>query len=143
MADFRTQMGITINLPGFTLGPFKIKIGIRFDITTAAVTFTQDDGYLVGLVKDNVSATPPLPSAEPNADWAWWAWYPLVPPEQVQLASTAVPATTTILRTLEIDCKSMRKASEVGETMWLVVERTGNVVISEISEYTSTLVRLP
>lgn len=143
LADFRTQAGLSINLPGFTLGPFKIKIGIRFDISVAAVTFTQDDGYVVGIVVDDINATAPSPLTSPNVDWAWYSWYPLSPPDDVSVVSTAAPTNTSLLRSIEIDAKSMRKIEEVGQTAWLVVEATGNAHIDEITEFSSVMARLP
>ena len=146
LADFRTQAGLSINLPGFTLGPFKIRIGIRFDITAATPNLTQADGYLVGLVVDQVDATAtlaPLPASVPNADWAWYQWYPLAPTDDVIVEAANAATNVQVVKTIEIDCKSMRKIEEVGQTMWLVVEGTGNAVIDEFTSYVQTLARLP
>ena len=139
MEDFRTAMGITINLPGFTVGPIKIKIGLRFDIE---VVQSQQMGYTVGLVVSDLAGTPPNPQIQPDVDWMWWAWYPLVPPqEQVLVSST--PVAQTVLTSIEIDCNSMRKMEEVGQTLFLVISATGGAIVDAVTTQGSTMVRLP
>ena len=143
LSDFRTAMGISVNLPGFTIGPIKIKISIRFDISVVNQPQTQAEGYMVGLIVDTIQGGPPDIFAEPNADWMWWSWYPLTPPDDVSTVSTTVPANTRLVSSIEIDCGSKRKLEEVGQTLFLVVQTTGEAEIGQITEFTSSLVFLP
>jgi hypothetical protein len=141
LADFRTSLGININLPGFTIWGIKIRISIRFDITTI---YNQAFGYTVGLVVDDINGTPPDPNVDVNSDWMWRTWYPLLPPTDIgQFSTTTAPTNTMFVRTVEIDCKSHRKMEEVGQSLFLVLSTTGGLELTEVTHQADVLVLLP
>ena len=133
-------MGITLNLPGITIGPFHIKFSIRID-TTGITNLTGSEGVQIGLVVQRSTiplASTPYPNLDPAVDWIWNEWFPVD-----EFNQQVVDDGTPLILTKAIHCKSMRKLGEAAQTVFLIAVPTGGVTIDTIGWQSNVMCRLP
>jgi len=145
LAGIRTAAVIAINLPGFTLGPFHFKISVRIQVPHTPLNGSE--GFQIGLIRERQSllaATAvsgvglPLPNTTQQADWLWNEWFPAT---DIDLVGTTLPGPISLKA--EIHAKSMRKLSEMDDTVGLICVPTGGCTLTGFSYVGRTLVRLP
>lgn len=135
LADFRTVMGITANLPGVTIARIRGAVQYVYDPAVAATSLS---GTFVGIVVNEIGLASPRPLTNPNADWMYREWLPDAQPGQV-----IDPAAGAAMSSWLFDVKSMRKLQEVNQTLVFTWQRTSTPNLDELTVQTSTLVMLP
>jgi hypothetical protein len=142
LSSMRTQFGIGVNLPGFTVGPFHIKIGVRIDITASALTGAE--GIQVGIMPERINL-PTAGFATPNidlgVDWIWNEW--VMADNQTIVSTTPVPLPGSLIVTREIHVQSMRKIQEVAQSVYLIIVPVGGVTLGKVAYQSNVMVRLP
>lgn len=135
LADFRTVMGITANLPGCTIARVRGAVQYLYDPLVAATSLS---GLFIGMVVNEIGLASPRPLTNPNADWFYREWLPDAQPGQV-----IDPAAGAALASWQFDVKSMRKMQEVNQTIAFAWERTAVPNLNALTVVTSVLIMLP
>lgn len=138
LSDLRTTAGITINMPGVTIGRIRFKIQIRLDFSVTAASATS--GVVVGVYTQSQQATGGRLSAASDLvdDYLYWSWHPVG-----MMAPVAGALATDQIYAFEVDSKAMRKMDEFGTGLFLNVNATGSTEIDEIMVVGSVLLILP
>jgi len=143
LGSYKTAAGITLNLPGITIGRIRFKVSIT--ITVPAAT-AANDGCLLGLaLQDSTLATVAgSPNANPPVtqpyDVDYMLWDQLYRTESVQLGE---PTAIANVLYKEYDIKSMRKITRGGQTLGLTFQPTGGVTAYTVSMTGSVLLLMP
>lgn len=135
LADFRTVMGITSNLPGATIARVRAQLQYIYDPLVAA---TSISGTFIGFIVGTIGVAIPFPLAQPNADWMHRQWLP-----DAQYGQTIDPAAGAAMSSVELDIKAMRKMEEVNQTLFFTWVRTGLPNLDELTLASSVLMMLP
>jgi hypothetical protein len=130
--------GVTLNLPGITIGRIHIKVSIHFSFVPN--TYTANSGIFVSSWVDNISQVPLNMVVEPY-DQKFLIWEELYAAEQELLSD---PGTTgTVVAYHEFDVRAKRKLTNQNDTLWLQFSAVGNANILDYSFTQSTLLLLP
>jgi len=138
LSDLRTTAGITINMPGVTIGRIRFKIQIRLDFSVTAASATS--GVVVGVYTQSQQATGGRLSAASDLvdDYLYWSWHPVG-----MMSPVAGALATDQIYAFEVDSKAMRKMDEFGTGLFMNVNATGSTEIDEIMVVGSVLLILP
>jgi len=139
LSPFRTTAGITVNLPGVTIGRIRFKVSVHIDFSVVAASSSH--GVVVGVyTQSQQSTTGRLNSAQDLVDdYLYWAWHPVTENKSLIAAGTA----TDQLFSFEVDSQAMRKMDEVGTGLFMNVSTTGSINMVESSIGGSVLLLLP
>lgn len=124
LADYRTAIGLTANLPGTTVVRIRADIQVQYEPTTE---FDFTSGIIHGIYVDTLGSTAAIPAAFPGEDWLWWEFWP------VSRGFDAVGATNTDrIFSTQIDTKSSRKLEEIQQTLFYVWSVLGPVDTAQV-----------
>jgi len=143
LASWRTAAGITLNLPGITIGRIRFKVSIT--ITVPAAT-AANDGCLMALgLQDQTLATlAGSPNANPPVtqpyDIDYMLWDQLYRTEAVSAGEASAIANVLYK---EYDIRSMRKIHNLGQTLGLSFQPTGGVTAYTVSMTGNVLLLMP
>ena len=122
LADYRTQSGIDLNLPEFTIWRLRVKVSVKVSVAPATA-FTESDGILVSAFCDSKSrvAISPVVNRYEDRFLIWQALY-----ASEGLFMGALPAVNNeMLLYREIDVKSHRRLENIGDTLLLQLAPIG------------------
>jgi len=138
LSRYRTNAGISINLPDFTIWRIRIRVSIRITIAAAA---GANDGVLFTVFTDSQSQTPVDQNL--NSYDQRHMLFTVMPLAKYSTQSTlARPAAGTYMLYEEFDIKTHRKLSQMNETLFLQwVANSANTTINDISYTASVLLR--
>ena len=136
LADYRTQAGILMNIPRFTIWRLKIKVACRFAISAVS----SNTGFFFAIYNDNFQ----LPITFVPRTQAYSEMYYMWDFRSIETEVQEAGITTTPGLTWEYDIKSHRKLQNIFETMFMSLEAVGNVTtpIAEVTTWYSMLLRL-
>src|SRR5712691_1487115 len=138
MLDYRTNAGLTGNLPEFTVWRIHVKVSIFFSYSPA--TYSSSSGAFVGLFVDDVNT--PL-AAGGNAiafEQQWLMWDILYAAEQEMMANNGVVGTPVLYH--EYDIRARRVLRALKDTLWLNIAPVGNASFTNVAFTQSTLLRV-
>lgn len=147
LSTFRTTAGITLNIPEFTIWRIKIRISVQFGLSPDSMTASS--GVLNTLLVEQIPTTAvpqtvPDPIVSPyNARWLMYDMFYVS--EAIMnglLLPTAAPAGTNVLSYSRFyDIKARRRLGNLNDTLWVVLQPTGNVAQITSSVTYSILLR--
>lgn len=133
LSDWRTALGITQNLPGYTVVRIRAAVQMLFNFTAVS----DDTGIIHAVYVDTTSGIAADPQTAPNEDWLFWEWSPFTKYTSAGVADTDIIVTQTI------DTKSMRKFEEINQTVWYSWAVTGASTTISATIRGSMLLKLP
>jgi len=137
---FQTAAGITLNLPGITIGRVLIKISIIY--TPGAVQ--ANNGVRVALGVEDKSYTSAAlgvvnsPLLQPYDQR--WMWLEQLYTTEQEL-QTGVATTPVFHRSLDV--KTQRRLANMGDSLLFTVASTGNATITSVAWAGRVLLKLP
>lgn len=136
LAGYRTNAGITINLPEFTIWRIKIRVSINITIAAAA---GANDGILFTAFTDSMSQTPVNQLAN-SWDQRHLMYTNMYLSKYISSTNESGAAGTYYMYE-EFDLKSHRKMHQLNDTLFLQFASTGQAVQTDISYTYSILCR--
>ena len=128
LGDWKTRMGITLNLPDITIWRVLLKISVK--ITWPAVLASEESsGFLYAVYVDDQSealaASNPNPITDPYKDhFMRWEF---VPTTEMIAQNGVQPAANAVFYMFKnVDVKSRRKLTEIEDSLFLDVAAEGN-----------------
>lgn len=139
LSDFRTSAGITINLPGVTIGRVRIKIQVHLDFSVTAGSSSH--GVVAGVYTQSQQSSGGRLQASSDLidDYLYWGWHPASEAGEFFTVGTATDQSYCF----EIDSKAMRKMDEVGMGLFLNLATTGSINMVGSTIASSVLLILP
>ena len=131
LALFRTQFGITANLPDIVVERLHLKVSCTYTITTAGA----NNGIAVAAWVDSKNQTIQSAVAQPYDQH--FLIYDILYQTEQQLYAGAVGGTADVAYHI-YDVKSKRKLRSIDETLWLQLQPVGAIVFTQYA-YTMSL----
>lgn len=128
MFNYRSHLGIQINLPDITIWRIRLKISI---IITGAATVASNDGVLVTVFKDGLNQT--VLSQLLNAYDEQDLIYEMLYVTETAKSSTDSTAAGTYVLFKELDIKTHRALRSVDDTLFLQLASSGQTNIVNYS----------
>jgi hypothetical protein len=140
LANYKSDMGITLNLPEITIWRVIMKIAIRFTLSPAVIQAI--DGFLVAVFVDDITVFPTNVVLAPYGE-RYMTWEQLYAARTFTEGEVLSVTTNNFMIYKELDLKSKRRIEKFKDTLTMQIVATGNCVPAEISFTHSTLLRLP
>jgi len=125
---FRTNAGISINLPEFTVWRIRLQISIK---VTIAAAMAANDAVLATVFVDSQMQSP-LNRVSNPWDQRDMVFFPLFLSKYATQANQGTAAGTYMMYQ-ELDLKSHRKLHPLNDTVWLQLASSGQVQMTDVS----------
>lgn len=140
LLTWRTQFGITLNLPDIVVWRILIRISIR--VTFPTTGFDEAQGALVALFVDDVNQSPVSAVIQPYS-YRYLMWDTAYASEQFYQGSTAaISAGENLVLYRNYDIKSHRRLQNMNDTLLLQVAPLNTTQIEGIAFTQSTLLKI-
>ena len=137
LETFRTQAGVTLNLPAFTIWRVLIKVSIHISLQNPAAS----DGVHFALFVDDKEVSPTINALVRPFAKQYMMWDQLYASEVVAQSSiTTAPVNVPVLYRA-YDIKTHRKLENIEQTLWASFVETGAASIIDYSLTYSILLR--
>lgn len=126
LADWRTKMGLTAQLPDMTISRIRGHISIEYPSTEV---INQDNHVQAGFLvfpSTVAQANVPRPFSDPWNDWMYWnACFPTLNGPLAIASTLANP----VFFDIPLDIKSQRKLHNIDDTLWVIVEENNSLQV--------------
>ena len=140
LTNYKSDMGLTLNLPDIVIWRIIMKISIRFHLNPN--TITASDGFLLALAVDDSQVFPTNMLLSPYGEM-YQLWEQLYASRSFSEVEVVSSATNSFMIYKECDIRTHRKLRDLKDTQIMQLVSTGNAVPDEISFTHSTLLKLP
>jgi hypothetical protein len=146
LLQWRTDMGLSsaFNLPDYTV--YRTIVKCSFQLHLSAASYTSDSGVALGAFVDSDlqvqtnSLLPPLTGQYLQKFMVWDKWFLF---EAIQNSPTAATVAAQFYTGYKMyDMKTRRKLG-LTDSVWFIVQPTGNVILDQFDLWWNILVRVP
>ncbi len=140
LTNYKSDMGITLNLPDLRIWRIILKISIRFTLSPNVIT--ASDGFLLAMFVDDSQVFPANVLLSPYGEM-YQTWDQIYTASIFQQGESLVTTTNNWSLYREYDIRTHRVLKDLKDTQIMQIVSTGNAVPAEISFTHSTLLKLP
>lgn len=140
LANYKSDMGINLNLPDIVIWRLIIKISIRFTLSPNVIQ--ASDGFLLSIFVDDSQVFPTNTLLSPYGE-QYMMWDQIYTASIFQQGESVVNTTNNWFLYREYDIKTHRKLKDFKDTLIMQLVSTGNAVPAELSFTHSCLLKLP
>jgi len=135
LGTFKTQYGISLNLPDFTIWRLRIKISIHI----SSVAVLANNAVHFAAFVDSLETSPTISSLTKPFAHKYLMWDNLYLTDTVMQSGETAAAVNVVYK--EYDIKSHRRLENIEDTLWFSLTELGNTNIVDYAYTWSLLLR--